>query len=170
MKNRGLVKEGIVFLKLFKESVLFAFSQLKTDRFRTLLSLLGVSIGIFSIVAVFSAIDALRENVQRGFDSFGSNVVTISKWPFSGEDDYGNADYSAEYKWWEYMRRPSPSVRDYKFLRTNSTAAEAVAMEIQFNATLKYSRNSIQKSHSCTVADRNMEIRTVSFCASFDWI
>ena len=146
MKNRGLVKEGIVFLKLFKESVLFAFSQLKTDRFRTLLSLLGVSIGIFSIVAVFSAIDALRENVQKGFDSFGSDVVTISKWPFSGEDDYGNADYSAEYKWWEYMRRPLPSERDYKFLRTNSTAAEAVAMEIQFNATLKYSSNSIQKS------------------------
>ena len=39
--------------KLYRESVAFAFSQLQGDRFRTFLSLLGVSIGIFSIVYRF---------------------------------------------------------------------------------------------------------------------
>ena len=37
-----------------KESFLLAVSQLRGDRFRTLLSLLGVTVGIFSIVAVVS--------------------------------------------------------------------------------------------------------------------
>ncbi len=146
MEKRGLFKEGMVIMRLLQESISFAFSQLRNDRFRTLLSLLGVSIGIFSIVAVFSAVDALQENMKRGFASFGSDVVSISKWPFSGEDDYGNADNLAEYKWWEYMRRPSPSVADYRFIKANSQTASAVAMEIQFEKSLKYGRSSISES------------------------
>ena len=143
MKLVNVLKECAVVIKLLQESIIFAFSQLKTDKFRTFLTLLGVSIGIFSIVAVFSAVDALKENMNKGFASFGSDVVSISKWPYAGEDEYGNSDNFAEYKWWEYMRRPAPTVQDYKFLRANCETAEAVAMEIQFYKTVKYKRNSI---------------------------
>ena len=151
-------------VKLLQESVIFAFSQLKTDKFRTFLTLLGVSIGIFSIVAVFSAVDALKDNVRKGFESFGSDVVSISKWPYAGEDEYGNSDNLAEYKWWEYMRRPAPTVQDYKFLRANAETAEAVAMEIQFYKTLKYRRNSISDCSVkavtydwCKISEINLE-------------
>ena len=143
MKLVNVLRECAVVVKLLQESIIFAFSQLKTDKFRTFLTLLGVSIGIFSIVAVFSAVDALKDNVRKGFESFGSDVVSISKWPYAGEDEYGNYDNLAEYKWWEYMRRPAPTVQDYKFIRANAKTAEAVAMEIQFYKTLKYRRNSI---------------------------
>ena len=64
--------------RMLQESVAFAFSQLRGDKFRTFLSLLGVSIGIFSIVAVFTAVDALEENVREGFEAFGSDIVMIS--------------------------------------------------------------------------------------------
>ncbi len=146
MEKRGLLKEGKMIMKLLQESISFAFSQLRNDKFRTLLSLLGVSVGIFSIVAVLSAVDALKSNMKRGFASFGGDVVSISKWPFSGEDEYGNSDNLAEYRWWEYMRRPSPDVRDYKFIKANSQTASAIAMEIQFEKNLKYGRNSIPGS------------------------
>lgn len=155
MGRLEFMKKSVIVAKLLKESVVFAFSALKGDKFRTLLSLLGVSIGIFSIVAVFSAVDALRDNVKRGFESFGSDVVNISQWPMAGEDDAGNIDMTAEYKWWEYMRRPSPSVQDYKFLKENSKTASAVAMGIQFSKTVKFGRNSVSE---CTVT-----------AASYDW-
>ncbi|MBQ5803117.1 MAG: ABC transporter permease, partial [Bacteroidales bacterium] len=60
---------GIMIMRMLGESVIFALSQLRGNRFRTLLSLFGVSIGIFSIVAVFTAIDALQENVRKGFEA-----------------------------------------------------------------------------------------------------
>ena len=132
MEKRGLILKWGEVLKLLQESASFAFSHLGADRFRTFLSLLGMSVGIFSIVAVLSAVDALKENMKRGLSTFGSDVVSISKWPYSGEDEYGNADNFAEYRWWEYARRPAPNIHDYKFLKSNSTTASAVAMEMLF--------------------------------------
>lgn len=55
-----------MIFKLMVESIKFAFGSLKGDKFRTFLSLFGVTIGIFSIVTVFTAIDALQSNVERG--------------------------------------------------------------------------------------------------------
>lgn len=130
-------------LRLIKESVAFAFSQLRGDKFRTFLSLFGVSIGIFSIVAIFTAIDALQENVRRGFDTVGSDIVQVSRWPMMGEDEEGNADITQEFKWWEYMRRPNTSYEDYRFLSANSTLGENISFSIFSNQTARYGRRSV---------------------------
>ena len=110
--------------RLYRESVAFAFSQLQGDKFRTFLSLLGVSIGIFSIVAIFTAIDALKENVRKGFETMSPDMVMVSQWPLMGEDDEGNANMDGEFRWWEYLRRPKTSYEDYRFLKANSTTGE----------------------------------------------
>ena len=103
---------SVVVVRSIRESVAFALQQLQGDKFRTFLSLLGVSIGIFSIVAIFTAIDALQENVRRGFDTISGDLVQISKWPMMGEDEQGNSDMTQELKWWEYMRRPNTTYED----------------------------------------------------------
>jgi len=136
---------GIVTVRMLQESVAFAFSQLRGDKFRTFLSLLGVSIGIFSIVAVFTAVDALEDNVRRGFEAFGSDMVIIDKWPMMPENQDGAIDMSGEYKWWEYMKRPSPDYRDYIFLKENSRTADAVAMLLAYERPVKAGRSSISK-------------------------
>ena len=46
--------------------------DLLADKFRTTLSLAGVSIGIFSIVAVFTVVDSLKESINEGFRKFGN--------------------------------------------------------------------------------------------------
>ena len=155
MEKRGLILKWGGVLKLLQESASFAFSHLGTDRFRTFLSLLGVSVGIFSIVAILSAVDALKENMKRGLSTFGSDVVSISKWPYSGEDEYGNTDNYAEYRWWKYARRPAPNIHDYKYLKSNSTTASAVAMEMLFFKGVEHGRNSIS----------NCDIKAVTY----DW-
>ena len=49
MEVKKLLGRSVIMVKLFRESVVFAFSQLRGDKFRTFLSLFGVSVGIFTI-------------------------------------------------------------------------------------------------------------------------
>ena len=81
-----------MIFKLMLESISFAFGSLRGDKFRTFLSLFGVSIGIFSIVTVFTAIDALKSNVESGLNSFGGQTVYVQQFPFAPPED-------EEYKW-----------------------------------------------------------------------
>ena len=137
---------SVVFVRSIRESVAFALQQLQGDKFRTFLSLLGVSIGIFSIVAIFTAIDALQENVRRGFDTISGDLVQISKWPMMGEDEQGNSDMTQEFKWWEYMRRPNTTYEDYKFLKVNSQLGEDISFSIYTNYTASYGRKSVSRA------------------------
>lgn len=108
----------MVFLSLFKESFLFALHALKVNRLRTLLSLLGITIGIFSIIAVFTAVDSLERKVRNSFESLGENVVFVQKWPWS---------FGPDYPWWKYMNRPQPKIKDAdEILRRTETTTAAV--------------------------------------------
>ena len=66
----SLYKKTLMMLKLMYESISFAFASLKGDKFRTFLSLFGVSVGIFSIITVFTVVDAMRANVANGLNAF----------------------------------------------------------------------------------------------------
>src|SRR5271154_4551554 len=107
----------ILFLKLFRESSLFAYDALRQNKLRTLLSLLGVTIGIFTIIAVFSAVDTLRDNLQKSVDKLGSNSVYIQKWPWVQD---------GEFPWWKYLQRPVPKLKDFNELQKRSQTAAAM--------------------------------------------
>lgn len=141
MKESKFLQRWVIFIKLFKESALFAFAQLMGDKFRTFLSLFGVSIGIFSIVAVFTAIDALQTNVRKGFESFEMDLVQISKWPVDPTEDL--VESGGVYKWWEYFKRPATTYNEFKFIRANTQLGRDVTLTINISGTLKYGRNSI---------------------------
>ena len=101
-----------------------AFRQLKADRFRTLLSLLGVAIGIFSIVAALTLVDSVQKSVRDGFSAFGSDLLYVEREPL--EPDL-NED--GVFRWWEYIARPSITWREYRYLkeRGGETAFDQIA-------------------------------------------
>lgn len=101
-----------------------AFRQLKADRFRTLLSLLGVAIGIFSIVAALTLVDSVQTSVRDGFSAFGSDLLFIDREPL--EPDL-NED--GVFRWWEYATRPSVTWREYQYVkeRGDGTAFDRIA-------------------------------------------
>src|ERR1700761_635927 len=120
----------MLFLKLFRESFLFAYDALRQNRLRTLLSLLGVTIGIFTIIAVFSAVDTLRDNLQKSVNKLGNNSVYVQKWPWVSD---------GEFPWWKYMQRPVPKLHDFDELQRRSQTAAAISYEITVgNRTIKY--------------------------------
>ena len=126
----------MLFLKLFRESFIFAFDALRQNRMRTFLSLLGITIGIFTIITVFAAVDTFRGNLQTSVDKLGSKTIYIEKWPWGGFGDY---------PWWKYMQRPNSSLRDFNLLKERITTADGVCYRVNLsNRTLKYKNYSIE--------------------------
>jgi putative ABC transport system permease protein len=126
----------MIFLKLFRESFLFAYDALRQNKLRTMLSLLGVTIGIFTIIAVRSAVDTLRNNLQQSVNKLGSNSIYIQKWPWIGGEDF---------PWWKYLQRPVPKLKDFDEVQRRSQTAEAVSYEISIdNRVVKYQSNTVE--------------------------
>lgn len=124
-------------IRLIFESFRFALSALRANLLRTILSLLGVTIGIFAIIAVFTIVDSLEKNIKDSFSFLGSGIIYAEKWPFPGGD--GN-----EYKWWEYWRRPTASYNEFKFLQTNIQNQQGIAIfAVKGNSVIKRGSNSI---------------------------
>lgn len=125
----------MIFLKLFRESFLFAYDALRQNKLRTFLSLLGVTIGIFTIISVFSAVDTLRNNLQQSVNKLGSNSIYIQKWPWIMD---GNSP------WWKYLQRPDPKLREFEELKKRSQTALAASYEISIdNRIIKYKSNTV---------------------------
>jgi len=73
--------------RLIVESFQFAWRALRANLLRTILSLLGVTVGIFAIIAVFTLVDSLEKNIKDSFDFLGTGVIYVEKWPFIGGSD-----------------------------------------------------------------------------------
>ena len=84
----------------------------KGNGLRNVLSLAGVSIGIFIVVVAFALVDGFKRAVSAGFDHFGSDMVMVDRFPLdSGEGD-----------WSRFAARPQPSFDDYSYLKEHLPA------------------------------------------------
>ncbi|HLN95740.1 MAG TPA: ABC transporter permease, partial [Flavobacterium sp.] len=76
----------LVYLRLLSESFHFALQALKNNKLRTFLSLLGVTIGIFSIIAVLSAVDSLDAKFKKDLSALDKNTAFLLRFPFGPSD------------------------------------------------------------------------------------
>ncbi len=126
----------LLVFRLIGESFRFAWDALRQNKLRTSLSLLGITIGIFIIIAVFTAVDTMRNQIQSSVDKLGSNTLFVQKWPWIFGDSY---------PWWKYINRPEPSYRDYLALKERMETAQGVCFEISAsNRTIKYGSSSVE--------------------------
>jgi putative ABC transport system permease protein len=126
----------VIIVKLILESFRFAWNALKMNAFRTTLSLLGVTVGIFAIIGVFTVVDSLEKGIRDSLNFLGTGVIYVNKMPFT-------ADENGEYKWWDFFRRPNPSYREYKFLEKNLSSKSSIAIwSGDRSSVMKYQSNS----------------------------
>ncbi len=122
-----------VIFKIIGESAILALGQLSGNKLRSFLSLLGITIGIFCIISVFSGVDSLEDNVRSSFDKLGSDIIFVEK--FSWTDSHK--------KWWQYIKRPNPSFEDYELVRDKvKSAGMSCFYTVVGISTLKYKSNS----------------------------
>ena len=98
-----------LYYRLVNESAKFAVQSLLSNKLRSFLSVIGITIGIFLVILVFTLVDSLETNIKNSVQSLGKNVIYIDKWEWSG----GGSDYP----WWEYLKRPDSNLEELKTLK-----------------------------------------------------
>jgi putative ABC transport system permease protein len=99
-----------------------ALQELRVNKLRTFLSLLGITIGIFCIIAVKTVLDSLENNIQASVSKLGNDIIYVGKWPWMGDGSGG------EYPWWKYWQRPVANYNELKQLQEKVPAASYVAL------------------------------------------
>lgn len=136
------------------ESARMGFKALKGDRLRTFLSLLGVTIGIFSIISVFTLVDTLERNLQDSVKALGEDVIFVQKWPWAPE---------GEYEWWEYLKRPEPRLEEFKKLEKRLPSSLSMAFMAQTSKGIRH-RNSSLKGVSVRAVTHDFDqVRKLGF-------
>lgn len=126
-----------MLLLLLKESLLFAWQSLTANKLRSFLSLLGITIGIFAILLVFTIVDSLESNIRGSIQSLGNNVVFIQKWPWT---------FGPDYPWWKYINRPNPQYYELDELQRRCKSTDAIAYRMGKRKTVKYHSSSVENA------------------------
>src|SRR5690349_18290781 len=118
-----------MFLLLFKESFLFAWQSLITNKLRSFLSLLGITIGIFAIIFVFIVVDCIELNRRGSFESIGRIVIFIQKWSWI---------FDYECCLWKFINRTIPQFHELTELQKKCRTTEVIAFRLWARRTVKY--------------------------------
>lgn len=122
----------MLLARLIYESFSFAFGSLRANKLRTFLSLLGITIGIFAIISVFTVIDSLENYIRSSLNSLGNNMVYIQKWPWTPPEG------ETEYPWWRYLNRPVPEYEETEEILRRSKSTENAVYFFGFNRTVQF--------------------------------
>lgn len=109
-------------LSVYADTLILSIKQLLSNKLRSFLSLFGITVGIFCIIAILTAVDALKNDIRGSINKLGNDILYIDKWPwtFSFED----------YPWWDYFKRPELTHKDYKLLEKRMAKADGLAYVI----------------------------------------
>ncbi len=130
----------MLLTRLILESFSFAFGSLRGNKLRTFLSLLGITIGIFAIISVFTVIDSLESYIRTSLNSLGSNMVYIQKWPWAPPEG------ESEYPWWKYLNRPVPTMEESEEIIRRSRNVEDAVYFFGFNRTIQYENSKAENT------------------------
>jgi putative ABC transport system permease protein len=121
-----------MFFRLLREGFSFAFNSIIINKLRTFLSLFGITIGIFSIISVFTFLDWMEKSIRDSIASLGDNVVYIQKFPWS---------FDPNLKWWDIIKWPAVSLDDFQAIENRSTKSESACFVVTQSEQIKYRKN-----------------------------
>lgn len=109
----------LLYLRLLKESFAFAMNALRNNKLRTMLSLLGVTIGIFSIIAVLAAVDSLDRKIRKDISGLDNRSMFLFKYCF-GPSDVPD---------WKIDQFPDVTFDEYTYVKNNVDGAQSICFQ-----------------------------------------
>jgi putative ABC transport system permease protein len=144
----------LVYLRLLKESFGFAMNALRSNKLRTLLSLLGVTIGIFSIIAVLAAVDSLDRKISKDLSSLDKNTIYLLKFSFGPSD----------IPQWKREQFPNVKYTEYIYLKGVMTNTEQLGYQIFTRGeSIKYESNTVSDVNIVPVSHEFIDIQGLEF-------
>lgn len=110
----------LIYLRVLKESFNFAINALKNNKLRTFLSLLGVTIGIFSIIGVLAAVDSLEREIKGSLSALDNSTIIVMRFSFG----------PTEIPQWKRQQFPDVSYDEYQFLKRSLPNTESISFTI----------------------------------------
>lgn len=143
-----------LYIRLFLESFNFAFNALRNNKLRTFLSLLGVTIGIFSIIAVLAAVDSLDKNIKSQLSALDSNTMYVANMSF------GPTDVPR----WVRETFDEISYNEYKFLKSNLNNADHLAFQLFVRPeNIRYGSEQVEGINTVAVSREFEDIQRLEF-------
>jgi putative ABC transport system permease protein len=103
------------------ESFVMAMTALASHKLRSALTLVGVTVGVFSIIIVMTVMRGLQQNIESELSGLGANTFTIEKWPAM--------NFEGPAGWEKFRRRKNFTLPMWHALRDQATRARSVAAE-----------------------------------------
>jgi putative ABC transport system permease protein len=129
-------------------------NALRNNKLRTLLSLLGVTIGIFSIIAVLAAVDSLDRKISQDLSSLDKNTIYLMKFSFG----------PSEIPQWKREQFPNVQYDEYTYLKSTMTNTDEVAFQIfTKRESLKYDSNVVSDVNMVPVSYEFIDIQGLEF-------
>ena len=112
-------------LSIFIESFRIAFTSIFSNKSRSILTALGIIIGVLSVTLMGTLISGLDKGFDKSMAFLGKDIFSISRWEWFGDAD-----------WWEVRNRPRMRLEYVDVIKEKSSYAEAVAPVMQRGAAL----------------------------------
>ena len=144
----------IVYLRLVGESFNFALNALRNNKLRTLLSLLGVTIGIFSIIAVLAAVDSLDKKVKGTLSNLDKNTIYFTKVTF------GPTDIPR----WKTEQFPNVSYDEYQYLKKSLGNVDNICFQyIAKKENIKYETETVNQISVVPATYEFLDVKSLEF-------
>jgi len=144
----------LVYLRLLKESFSFALNALRNNKLRTFLSLLGVTVGIFSIIAVLAAVDSLDKTITSQLSSLDSNTMYVVN------QSFGPSDVPR----WQRETFDQVSYNEYKSLKSSLTDVDHVALQLGVKReNIRYESELVSSVNTVVVSSEFTDIQVLEF-------
>jgi putative ABC transport system permease protein len=144
----------LLYIRLIKESFGFAINALRNNKLRTLLSLLGVTVGIFSIIAVLTAVDSLDRKIKKDLSTLDKNSIYLLKFSFG----------PTEVPQWKRDRFPNVTYEEYEYLKKSLNNLEALCFQLFTRGeNLKFEKSTVSSVNIVPTTYEFKDIQVLSF-------
>lgn len=144
----------VVYFRLLRESFAFAINALRNNKLRTLLSLLGVTIGIFSIIAVLAAVDSLDKKIKNDLSSLDKNTIYLMRFSFG----------PSNIPQWKREQFPDVTYDEYQYLKRSLNAVDELCFQFfTKNENIKYEVKTVSAVKIIPVTYEFLDIQSLEF-------
>ena len=143
-------------LNILSNSLRLTLQELRVNKLRTSLSLIGVAFGIFCIIGVLATVGSLERNIQKEVKTIGNNTISIDKWEYSGGPDK---------PYWKFLARPAMKYEEMNLIKQRSQLIKDISFLMRAGGNLSYKDDVIQNASVYGIVESQMAIQPVSFAS-----
>lgn len=143
-----------IYLRVLKESLRFALNALRNNKLRTFLSLMGVTVGIFSIIGVLAAVDSLEREIKGSLSSLDQNTMILTHVSFG----------PSEVPRWKREQFPLIKYEDFQFLDKSLPNVKALSYVLNVpSQSVKYNDEVIESVSVAATTEGYYDIEALQF-------